>query len=56
MHRAGRADGQGLTLAHYRAQLEDLWHPSFTLEFNLTTFGTHRRVTLGYMGDKVSLS
>ena len=47
---------QGLTLAHFRAQLEVLRDTSLTLELNLSTFGTHPRVNLGYMGDKVSLS
>jgi len=47
---------QGLTLAHFRAQLEDLRDTLLTLELNLSIFGTHPRVTLGCMGDKVSLS
>jgi len=47
---------QWLTLAHFRAQLEDLWDASLTLELNLCTFGPHPRVTLGDMGDTVSLS
>jgi hypothetical protein len=47
---------QGLTLAHFRAQLEYLLDASLTLELNLSTFGTHPRVTLGYMGTRVSLS
>jgi len=47
---------QGLTLAHFRAQLEDLRDTSLTLELNLSTCGTHPRVNLGCMGDKVSLS
>ena len=42
---------QGLTLAAFNAQLEDLWDTSLTLELNLSTFGTHP-----HMGDKVSLS
>jgi len=49
-------EGQGLTLAHFRAQLEDLRDTSLTLELNLSTFGTHPRVTLAYMEDKVCLS
>ena len=47
---------QGLTLAHFRAQLEDLRDTSLTLELNLSTFGTHPRINLCYMGDRVSLS
>ena len=50
------ASHQGLTLAHFRAQLEDLRNTSLTLELNMSTFGTHPRVHLAYMGDKVSLS
>jgi hypothetical protein len=42
--------------AHVTAQLEDLRDTSLTLDFNLSTFEIHRRVSLGYMGDKVSLS
>jgi hypothetical protein len=44
---------QGLTLAHFRAQLEDLQDRSLTLELNLSTFRTHPEVNLGCMGDKV---
>jgi hypothetical protein len=40
---------QGLTLAHHR-------DTSLTLQLDLSTFGTHPRVNLGYMGDRVSLS
>jgi hypothetical protein len=47
---------QGLTLAHFRAQLKDLRDTSLTLELNFSTFGTHPRVDLGYVGDKVSSS
>jgi hypothetical protein len=50
------ASRQGLTLAHFRAQFEDLRDTSLTLEHNLSTFGTHSPVNLGYMGDDVSLS
>jgi hypothetical protein len=35
---------QGLTLAHCRAQLEDLQDTSLTLKLNLSTFGTHPQV------------
>jgi hypothetical protein len=48
--------GQGLTLAHLRAQLQDLRDTLLTSELNLSTFGTHPRVEFGHMGDKVSLS
>jgi hypothetical protein len=51
-----QAEGQGLTFALFRAQLEHLWDTSLTLELNLSTFGTHERVNLGYMEDKLSLS
>jgi hypothetical protein len=46
---------QGLTLVPFRAQLEDHLATSLTLELNLSTFGTHPRVELGYVGDRVSL-
>jgi hypothetical protein len=48
--------GQGLTLAHFRAQLEDLRDTSLTSELNLSTFGTHPWVNLGHIGDKGSSS
>jgi hypothetical protein len=51
-----RAPDQGLTLAHFGAQLEDLRNTLLTLELILSTFWTHPPVTLGYIGDKVSLS
>jgi hypothetical protein len=47
---------QGLTLAHFRARLEDLRDTSLTLELNLSTFGTHPRAHLGRVWDEVSLS
>ena len=47
---------QGLTLAHFTAQLKDLRDSSLTLELNLSTLGTHPRVNLGQMGDRVRLS
>jgi hypothetical protein len=47
---------QGLTLAHFTAQLEDLWDTLLTLELNLSTFGPHPRINLGHMGDEVCLS
>jgi len=50
------SSNQGLTLAHFRAQLEDIRDTSLSSELNLSTCGTHSRVTLGCMGDKVSLS
>ena len=52
----GMGRRQGLTLAHFTAQLEDLRDTSLTVELNLSTFGTHPRVRLGQIGDKVSLS
>jgi hypothetical protein len=45
---------QGLTLVHFRAQLEDLRYTSLTSELNSSTFGKHPRVSLGYMGDNLS--
>ena len=54
------ARDQGLTLAHFRAQLEHnlrtFANTSLTLDLNLSMFGTHSRVNLGYTGDKVSSS
>jgi hypothetical protein len=47
---------QGLTLAHFRAQLEHYRDTSLTLELNFSTFGTHPRVRLGHVGDNVSWS
>jgi hypothetical protein len=47
---------QGPTLAHFRAQLEDLRDTSLTSDINLSTFETHPRVNMGHMGNKVSLS
>jgi len=43
-------------LVHFRAQLEDLRDTSLTLESNLSTFGTHPRVILGCIEDKMSFS
>ena len=40
---------QGLTPAHFTAQLEDLRDTSLTLELNLSTFATHRRDGLGWV-------
>jgi len=48
-----KAATQGLTLAHFRAQLEDLRDTTLTLELNLSTFGTHPRVNLAYMKNRV---
>jgi len=53
---SARGRGKGLTLAHFRAQLEDLRDTSPTIELKLSTFGTHPRVNLGHMGDKGSSS
>ena len=61
---------QRLTLAHFRAQIENLRDTLLTLELNLitfgphpqvnllnlSTFGPHPRVNLGYMVDTVSSS
>jgi len=52
----GLALDQGLTLAHFRTQLEDLRDTSLTLDNNLSTFGPHPRVALVHKGDKLSLS
>jgi hypothetical protein len=38
---------QGLTLAHFKAQLEVLGDTMLPLELNLSTFRTHPRVNLG---------
>jgi hypothetical protein len=43
---------QGLTLAHFRAQLEDFRDTSLTLELNFSTFGTHPWVRLAHRGTK----
>jgi hypothetical protein len=51
-----RPSDQGLTLARFRAQLEDLRDTSLTLELKLNTFGTHPCVNVGHMGDEVSSS
>jgi len=53
---AAAPHSQGLALAHFRAQLEDLRDTSLTLELNLSTFGPHPRENSDYVGDKVSLS
>jgi len=53
---AASALSQGLTLAHFRAQLQDLRDTSLTLELILSTFGLHPRVMLGFVGDNVNLS
>jgi hypothetical protein len=50
------ASKPGLTLAKFTAQLEDLRDMSLKLELNLSTFGTHPRVNLGYVWVKVSFS
>ena len=55
-HQRAAAGRQGLTLAHFRAQLEDVRDTSLTLELNLSTFGTHPRVHSNHVGNKVSLS
>jgi hypothetical protein len=45
---------QGQTLAHLRAQCDNLQDASLTLELNSSTFGTRRQINLDYMGEKVS--
>jgi hypothetical protein len=47
--------GQGLTLVHCSAQLEDLRDTSLTLELNLRSFGTHPLVNLGCFGGQGKL-
>jgi len=44
---AGAPVHQGLTLVHFRAQLEVLQDTSLMLELNLSIFGPHPRVKLG---------
>jgi len=51
-----RAAHQGLTLDHFKAQLEYLQDTSLRSELNLSTFGPHPRINVGSVGDKVSLS
>jgi len=41
---------QGLTLAHFRAQLEDLRDTSLAFSLNFSTLGTHLRVKWGIWG------
>jgi hypothetical protein len=48
--------GQGLTLAYFKAQLEDLRDTSLTLELNLSTFAPHPWVNFACVGEKVSFS
>jgi hypothetical protein len=47
--------GQGLTLAHFSAQLEDLQDASLIITLNLSTFETSMG-KVGSFGDKVSVS
>jgi hypothetical protein len=47
---------QGLTLAHFRAQLEDLRDTTLPVELTLSTFRPHPRVDWGYTEDRVSSS
>jgi len=56
MHIRRTAENQGLTPAHFKAQLEDLRDTSLTLELNLSTFGPHPRINMGWVGRKVSFS
>ena len=39
-----------------KLNLRTFGNTSLTLELNLSTLGTHPRVNLGYMGDRVSSS
>ena len=48
--------GRGLHLLTSGLNLRNFRNTSLTLELNLSTFGTHPRVNLGYMGDTVRLS
>jgi len=43
---------QGLTLAPFKAQIEDLRDSSLKSELDLSTFGTHPRDNLGHIGTK----
>ena len=45
---------QGLTLAHFKAQLEDLRYTSLTLELKLSTSRTHSRVIWVTWGTKLA--
>jgi hypothetical protein len=45
---------QGLTLAHFRAQVVDLRDISPSLAVTLSTFGTNPRINLGNVGDQLS--
>ena len=49
------ASYQGLTLAHFSAQLETFRHTSLTLELKLSTVMTHPQVNFGDTWDKVNL-
>jgi hypothetical protein len=53
------APKQGLTFAHFTAQLEDLRDTGLKLQLTLNTLSTietHPGVILGHVGDKASLS
>jgi hypothetical protein len=49
------ATGQGLTLAHFTDQLEDLRDTSLMLELNWSTFGPHPRLRWVLWGTKLKL-
>jgi len=51
-----REHGRSLHSLTSALNLRTFGNTSLTLELNLSTLGTHQRVKLGYMGDKVSLS
>ena len=52
----GGGGGRPLHSHTLELNLRTFGNTSLTLELNLSTFKTHPRVTLGYMGDKVRLS
>jgi len=52
----GLPGDRGLHSLTSELNFEDLQDTSLTIELNLSTFGTHPRVKLSSMGDKVRLS
>jgi hypothetical protein len=53
---AGMPLTRGLHSLTSELNLRTFGNTSLTSELNLSTYGAHPRVTLGYIGDKVSLS
>jgi len=49
-------DGKALHPLTSELNLRTFGNTLLTLELNLSTLGTHQRINLGYIGDKVSLS